>query len=526
MAKKTPFQLFLLILILSLSLSSCHLPWKAWVEIAITSHTENQAILLGEETHIISLARSSRAITSVELYIDGVLDQTATPEEEDQREFTVDQAWTPTEEGQVIVSVLAYDRKERPSEPFSLTLQVVTSLSDLGTPTPTATITPEGISQTQTAQAGCTNTAAFIEHVTIPLNTTVPAGSNFTKIWRVNNSGTCDWIAYELLFISGDMMSAGAPKALPLISAGSNADLTLDLTAPASAGIYSAAWRLRSSDGSLFGPELIVTIVVPQAPTLTPNPTATFTPTNTASVTPTVSPPVTVDQIGDQMSVPAGGTNNLTVTCPTDSVVVSGGFAGSSGVRIWHSTKDGNGWRVYATNTSGSAKPVNVYATCLVASGANSNIILKQETARANDFTRLEATCPAGSIVTGGAWVIGTNTDIQIYNSSGTGNGWQIYIDNSGASTPLINVYAVCLSGVSGSTSQQSNTSGTIPAGGNTGLAKDCPAGNLVTGGGFALNIPAYIYNTSKMGNGWQNYAQNDSGAAKSLYTYVVCYAP
>ncbi len=316
-----------------------------------------------------------------------------------------------------------------------------------------------------------------------------------------------------------------------MVTAGSNADLSVDMTAPASPGTYSATWRIRAADGSIFGPELSVMIIVPQNPTNTPNPTATFTatPTMTLTMTPTntaTTAPISVSQEGDQLSLSGGSTVNTTVNCPAGSVVVSGGYAANDGVRVWHSMKDGNGWRVYATNTTGSSKLVNIYAVCLHNSGGSSSLQLSQQNANANTWTQIIAACPSGSVVTGGGWVIGTNTDISIYNSSKSGNGWQIYINNAGGATPLINAYAICLSGASGSTQLISDTSGVIPPGDVEHLAMSCPGGSYVTGGGFAVNTGATVYNESITGNAWNVYARNNTASEKLLYGYGICYSP
>jgi len=134
--------------------------------------------------------------------------------------------------------------------------------------------------------------------------------------------------------------------------------------------------------------------------------------------------------------------------------------------------------------------------------------------------------CPSGSVVTGGGWVIGTSDSVRLYNSSQSGNGWQIWVDNSASNSPLTNVYAICLSGVSGSTSQTSASSVSIP-GSNTGYAiASCLSGAYTTGGGFALQDDLEVYNTSKRPEGWINYARNTSGNDRTMFTYATCYSP
>ncbi len=519
-------KLLLIAAALILLLTGCNLPGRTSVEITITSPENGQAILLGQETRIVSLATARRGIETVELYINGELLETATPPEENPEEFTADQPFTPAEEGNLIISVLATDTRGNKSQPMSISLQVVQTLEDSGvTPEATITLTPEGLDQTQTAALGCSNEAAFVSDLTIPANTVLTAGANFTKIWRVTNAGSCDWVGYQLVHASGDLMGASSPQALPLVNAGAYGDLSVELTAPGSPGTYTAIWRLRASDGAVYGPDLAVTIIVPQPPTSTPNPTATFTPTVTVTPTATANP-ISVTQEGDSYTLNPGQTVSPTVSCPAGSVVVSGGYAGNDGVRVWHSKMVDNGWQIYADNTTGVSKQVNIYAVCLHNSGGTTELAWDYKNIAPNNVTQIIQACPAGSLVTGGGWVIGTNPDVSIYNSSKSGNGWQIYVNNAGGSSPQVNVYAICLSGVSGATTSINNTGNTVPANDFKHVAIECPSGSYVTGGGFATNLEVTIYNESISGNSWNEYGRNYSGTSKLLNGYVICYSP
>jgi hypothetical protein len=516
----------ILSIILIISLTSCNLPWRAKFEITITSIEDGQSVVLGQETRVVSFIQSSVGVEFVQLFVNGELSHTEYPPVGFPTEFTADQPWVPAVEGNTIISVIVTDAKGNISDPVNIAVQVVPSVSQVeATPTPTPTNTPEGLPLTQTAQAGCTNAASFVNHVTFPPNTNVSGGSNFTKVWQVNNNGTCDWIGYQIIHTSGDLLGANSPQALPVVSAGSNANISVDMVAPTTPGTYSGVWRIRTESGEIFGPELTITIVIPQPPTDTPvpTPTSTLTPTPTFTAT---TPAISVDQLFEVISISAGSTGNTTVNCPSGSVVVSGGFAGSSGVRIYHSMMDGNGWRVYGYNTSGSSKNMTVYATCLFNSGGTSSQVLEQENINANDITNIDVACPGGSVVTGGGWVIGSTTPVEIYNSTRSDNGWQIYVNNTGGDTPLVNAYAVCLSGVSGSTSQVFQSGVDVLAGSTAHGEKACPSGTYVTGGGFATDLGVIIYNTSLSDNGWQNYARNTTGSDKLMNTYTICYSP
>jgi len=188
MNNKKKLLLYAICITLIAAVSACHYP-RVHVKIAIISHENEQSVVLNQETRIRSLATASRGVESVALFINNELVDTDTPPEGNPIEYTADQPWTPKSEGHATISVVTTDVEGRTSDPVSITLQVVPAISETnGTPTPTVTVTPLGLDQTQTAEAICTNAATFVEHVTIPINANLTPESNFTKIWRVNNS--------------------------------------------------------------------------------------------------------------------------------------------------------------------------------------------------------------------------------------------------------------------------------------------------------------------------------------------------
>ena len=117
------------------------------------------------------------------------------------------------------------------------------------TPTPGATVspTPEGVT--------CSNQATFVSDVTIPDKTVVAPGAAFIKAWRLRNSGSCAWDAtYALVFAGGDAMAG--PASSPLagsVPPGATVDVSVNLIAPAAAGMYRGNWLLRDGKGVLFG---------------------------------------------------------------------------------------------------------------------------------------------------------------------------------------------------------------------------------------------------------------------------------
>ncbi len=133
--------------------------------------------------------------------------------------------------------------------------------------------------------AGCNN-LQLIYDVNIPAGSVFRFGEAFTKTWKVANIGTCDWVYnYRLAFSSGDQMGGLPSNIGKLIVPGKWTQLSINLTAPKTAGTYTGYWHLASQTGTPFGATLSVSIVV-GTPTDTPEPP---TPTKTP-VLPTTYP--------------------------------------------------------------------------------------------------------------------------------------------------------------------------------------------------------------------------------------------
>jgi hypothetical protein len=97
--------------------------------------------------------------------------------------------------------------------------------------------------------------ASFVKDVTYPDNTIIASGTNFTKTWRLKNSGQTTWSAdYEIVFASGNSMEGkAASKIGVLVRPGETIDLSIDLKSPASPGKYKGEWMLRNTNGKIFG---------------------------------------------------------------------------------------------------------------------------------------------------------------------------------------------------------------------------------------------------------------------------------
>ena len=123
----------------------------------------------------------------------------------------------------------------------------------------------------------CSDDSEFVADVTVPDGTHYTPGAIFQKTWRLRNSGTCTWDAsYRLGYLAGERMSGpwtsplgdpnisqGGPGLFPTVLPGGEIEVSVLLTAPASAGTHRGQWQLFAPDGRPFGTKPYVVIQVP-----------------------------------------------------------------------------------------------------------------------------------------------------------------------------------------------------------------------------------------------------------------------
>ena len=153
-----------------------------------------------------------------------------------------------------------------------------------GTP-PTATVTTTPLPNTPTPipPSSC-DKVQFVADVNFPDGTVVQPGAQFTKTWRLKNVGSCAWTtSYELVYSSGEKMGAASSAKFPKnVAVGETVDISINMTAPTSAGSYRGYWMFKNANVALFGigahanKPWWVDIKVTGGPTVTPGgPTAT-----------------------------------------------------------------------------------------------------------------------------------------------------------------------------------------------------------------------------------------------------------
>ena len=124
-------------------------------------------------------------------------------------------------------------------------------------PLPLATLpaaTATGTSVPQVAAGNCTASASLVGE-TYPDGTIVQPGETFTKLWQIQNNGTCTWDStWQLIFHSGDLMDGLIVYNFPQpAQPGETVDVPVILKAPAENGAYTGEWMLKSPWGQSFG---------------------------------------------------------------------------------------------------------------------------------------------------------------------------------------------------------------------------------------------------------------------------------
>jgi hypothetical protein len=136
----------------------------------------------------------------------------------------------------------------------SMTQNAPTGIPVTATPIP-ATSTPVKPTNTAvpTAVSYC-DWVMFIQDVTIPDGASLAPGEVFTKVWRLQNRGTCAWTSdYDIVFYSGAQMSGTEMQVPGYVAPGQSVDVAVTFTAPAAPGHYVGYWILRNPSGKLFG---------------------------------------------------------------------------------------------------------------------------------------------------------------------------------------------------------------------------------------------------------------------------------
>ena len=106
--------------------------------------------------------------------------------------------------------------------------------------------------------------ATFVQDVTIPDHSVVPAGAIFAKVWKLANLGNVDWPADATLVHVGGFGGDGEKTLceVPVARVGEVVEVCVpEIQAPDASGHFVSYWRLADSHGRRFGDKLWVEYV-------------------------------------------------------------------------------------------------------------------------------------------------------------------------------------------------------------------------------------------------------------------------
>lgn len=444
--KNNRFFPFAAILLLTMGvLSACNLP-KSNASVAILNPASGQVIPAFIEHHLTASIKPEGNWSRIELLVNGKLVHLDTPETNPGEFGLLTLPWIPTTEGPTMLEVRLYQHSKMPAASSQVAVMVkarqdeqltVTSTIPAPIATPTATVLAP--------PASCVLSAAFIQDLTIPNGTTLSPGQKFTKVWRVQNTGTCPWVNFKLVFVRGSLMGGVSPSLLPQVSAGNTTDIALEMVAPSYKGDYSGIWQIQTNTGVLIGPELSFSVNIP-APTATATKTATHTPTPTLTPTPSPSATVTATQV--LTSTPTQTATPTETTQPTVTQTQTPTQTSQPELEtITPTPSDGSSAdQTKPTHTNTPTQTQTPAPTAILPGTVN---VIKQHKLDPGKPQTLVATCKDvdGLLLSGGYQ---TEGEVELIASVPTKDGWQVILNNQTHSQIPISVYANCLVGSSG----------------------------------------------------------------------------
>ena len=119
--------------------------------------------------------------------------------------------------------------------------------------------------------------AGFVSDVSVPDNTQFEKGADFTKTWRLRNTGSEPWPEDTVLaYLDGAVLSEEGEVPVGEVGVGEDVDISVEMIAPDEDGTYKSNWQLQAGDATFDGGVVYVQIVVgePQADVPAPAPAA------------------------------------------------------------------------------------------------------------------------------------------------------------------------------------------------------------------------------------------------------------
>jgi len=230
---------------------------------------------------------------------------------------------------------------------------------------------------------------------------------------------------------------------------------------------------------------------------------------------------------GDSKQIGPGLTDSATALCPAPAVLVGGGYrAYSTWLVVFGQQKVKGAWAWGAINTNPSQTyQMNGTAVCLT-NASSASVIQEhgQVDVTPGATATAVATCPAGSIVTGGGFYDDSEGELQVTEShkARVGEGWQSQAHNPTGSTKTHHAYALCLSGIEGSSREVEEPFEFSASVLTKLLTPTCNGDELLTSGGFSADLGVTVNRSWGPSDGdWQLTASGSPGL--TIHAYATC---
>ena len=539
MKKSIIITLIIGFLLVAVGLFACNLP-RNNASVTILNPVSGQSVPAFLEYQVTSQVKPEGNWSRIELYINGELIRIDTPETNPGTFGLVLQPWIPTKEGPTMVEVKLFQQGKTPVATAQVAVMVKIMDEQQIPPTPTLTTPTPAITLTgTTTPPPCTMSAALLQDLSIPDGTILKPGQQFTKSWRVQNNGSCDWENYRLVFVRGSLLGGNSPSLLPKVSSGNSLDISLELFAPSYQGEYTGYWQIQSDKGSLIGPEMHYTIRIPgptatntATATATATPTPTFTPTATATVTRTVTPTATatatrtVTPTATATATPTPTftftpTTTATETATTTATATQASQTATATLTPTTPPDESGETPTVApsktltpTTTKSSLGTIQVEAQYTLDSGKTQTFTTKCDASSSQASS-------GGQVISGGYKI---DDDVLLVVSRQEENGWQVTLKNETKASKTVTVFANCLVGFGGKL-RTNHVEKTIDVNSYTTVKLSCQVAGSVVGGGFDFGKSKNLVVTeSRLDKGeWVITVFNSNRSKQKFDAYVQC---
>ncbi|XP_043932492.1 protein ILRUN isoform X1 [Protopterus annectens] len=108
-----------------------------------------------------------------------------------------------------------------------------------------------------------TPSMSFVEDITIGEGESVPPDTQFTKTWRIQNTGAESWPPGVCLkYVGGDQFGHVNMVMVRSLDPQEMTDVSVQMRSPGAPGMYQGQWRMCTATGLYFGGENVIWVIL------------------------------------------------------------------------------------------------------------------------------------------------------------------------------------------------------------------------------------------------------------------------